>query len=61
MKKSSQESSIVSPFLVIVVAVLLVVSVATLAGYRLNLSAEVDGKGKFQINLDPPAIQEAKK
>ena len=61
MKKSNPETTTFSPFLVVVLAVLLVVSVATLAGYRLNLSAEVDGKGKFQINLDPPPTQEAKK
>jgi hypothetical protein len=61
VKKSNQESTTISPIIALLLAVLLVVSVATLAGYRLNLSAELDGKGKFQINLDPPPIQEAKK
>ena len=61
MKKSSQESTTISTPVALLLAVLLVVSVATFAGYRLNLSAEVDGKGKFQINLDPPPAQEVKK
>ena len=61
MKKSSQESTTFSPFVVLVLAVLLVVSVATFAGYSLNLSAEVGGKGKFQINLDPPPAQVVQK
>ena len=61
MKKSNPEATTLSPFLAVILAVLLVVSVATFAGYSLNLSAEVDGKGKFQINLEPPPSQEAKK
>lgn len=61
MKKSNQESTTLSPIFALLLAILFLVSVATFTGYSFNLSAELDGKGKFQINLDPPPIQEAKR
>lgn len=57
MSKSPEKPKHFPLSALLILAFLIVISIATVAGYRLNLSAEVDGKGRAQINFDPPQVK----